>query len=90
VIEITNGKPWQKYSQNSVLGRRAECHSQVAEFLLHKYNGDLSSNEIARLNGVERASAGGKKRRAIMSSSHATLMFRGIISIHGAHETTDS
>jgi hypothetical protein len=33
-------------------------------------NGDLSSHEIARLNGVERASAGGKKRRAIMSSSY--------------------
>jgi hypothetical protein len=33
-------------------------------------NGDLSSHEKARLNGVEPASAGGKKRRAIMSSSY--------------------
>ncbi len=50
---------------------------------------DLSSHEIARLNGVERASAGGKKRRAIMSSSYTVRMLRGIIPLHGAHETTD-
>ncbi len=53
-------------------------------------DGDLSSHEIARLNGVGRASAGGKKRRAIMSSSYITEMLRGILPIHGAHETTDS
>jgi hypothetical protein len=35
-------------------------------------NGDLSSHEIAQLNGVERASASGQKHRAIMSSSYAT------------------
>jgi hypothetical protein len=38
---------------------------------------------------VERASAGGKKRRAIMSSSCTVRMLRGIIPLHGAHETTD-
>ncbi len=53
------------------------------------FNRDLSSHEIARLNGVERASAGGKKRRAIMSSSYTVRMLRGIIPLHGAHETTD-
>jgi hypothetical protein len=32
------------------------------------HNGDLSTHEIAWLNGVERASTGGKKRLASMSS----------------------
>ncbi len=37
VMEITNGQKWQNSSQNSVLWRRAKCHSQEAELLLHKY-----------------------------------------------------
>jgi hypothetical protein len=36
-MEITNGQPWQSSSQNSVFWRGAECHCQVAEFLLHQY-----------------------------------------------------
>jgi hypothetical protein len=28
---------WQNSSQNSLFRRGAECHCQVAEFLLHKY-----------------------------------------------------
>jgi len=55
-----------------------------------KSHGDLSSHEIARLNGVERASVGIKKRGAIMSFSYVTGMLRGIILVHSAHETTDS
>ncbi len=36
-MEIINGQPWQNSNKNSVFWRGAECHCQVAEFLLHKY-----------------------------------------------------
>ncbi len=34
--EIPNGQPWRNSSQKSVFLRGAECHCQVAKFLLHK------------------------------------------------------
>jgi hypothetical protein len=40
-MEITNGQPWQNSSQNSVFWRGAECHCQVAEFLLKNCPGSL-------------------------------------------------
>ncbi len=58
--------------------------------LMSVCNRDLSSHEIARLNGVERASVGSAWRRAVMSSSNAAEMLRGIILVHGAHKTINS
>jgi hypothetical protein len=42
-MEITNGQPLQNSIQYSVFPRRAECHCQVAEFQLHKYERMIKS-----------------------------------------------
>jgi|688.fasta_scaffold1737661_1 hypothetical protein len=58
VMEITNGQPLQNSIQYSVFPRRAECHCQVAEVLLHKYKRMIKSKfttSNALLNSAEYA-----------------------------------
>jgi hypothetical protein len=40
-MEITNGQPWQKSSQNSEFWRGAECHCQVAALLVRGFSSKL-------------------------------------------------
>ncbi len=53
---ITKGQPWQNSSQNSAFMRVAECHCQIAEFLLYKYKRMIKSKcsaSNALLNSAE-------------------------------------